>query len=153
VGIDDSDGYVAVTTFPGLVRSVRKDTISTYPGNGAKGIPASEVASEGPFTAEQFVGIKAGSTTGRQLFVYLSRADQAGPAAVTIVSATMRRSAGQPVKVRWVNTTTKTVGPYLLGAVVIPVSPLAPGTKYTVSVRVKDAGRTLSHTWSFTTAA
>jgi hypothetical protein len=153
VGIDNDRGYVAATTFVGMLRTpVSHDTVYTYPGNRTNGIPATEVANEAPFTPQQFVGIKAGRKTGRQLFVYLNRAHQVGQSAVTILSAKMDSSTGRRVNLRWVDTTTKTVGPYLSGAVVIPVRPLAAATKYTVSVRVRDGKGTLTHGWSFTTA-
>lgn len=153
VGIDDSHGYVAATTFPGMLRApTSTDTIFTYPGDNEKNVPSSEVANEAPFTPQQFVGIKAGRTTGRQLFVYLNRAGQVGQAPVTIESASISSARGKQVALRWVSTTAKTIGPYLSGAVLIPVKPLADGTKYTVSVKVKDSAGALSHTWSFTTA-
>lgn len=153
VGIDDSHGYVAVTTFVGMLRRpVSRDTIFTYPANKQKHVPASEVANEVPFTPQQFVGIKRGRKTGRQMFVYLNQAHQVGQAAVTIEAASMKTASGHHVELRWVNTTTKTVGPYLSGAVLIPVKPLAAGTTFTVRVKVKDGKGSLSHAWSFTTA-
>ncbi len=153
VGIDDDHGYVAATTFVGMLRPpVSTDTIFTYPGDNEKNVPASEVADEAPFTPQQFAGIKPGRETGRQMFVYLNRAREPGQAAVTIESASMRSTSGERVSLRWVSTTTKTVGPYLSGAVLIPIKPLSGGTKYTVSVKVKDGKGTLSHTWRFTTA-
>jgi hypothetical protein len=153
IGIDESHSYVAATTFVGMLRApVNHDTIFTYPGNGEREVPATEVANERPFTPQQFVGIKYGRTTGRQMFVYLNTAHTVGQAPVTILAASMKSASGEREPLRWVNTTTKTVGPYLSGAVLIPVTPLSDGTTYSVSVKVKDGKGTLAHTWSFATA-
>jgi hypothetical protein len=152
VGIDDNNGYVSTTTWPGMLRSPpTTDTIYTYPGNKAKGIPASELAAESPFVPQQFVGIRPGRATGRELFVYLNRAHDVGQSPVTIVAAMLKGSNGG-LQLRWVSTTTKSIGPYLAGAIIIPVKPLTADTKYTATVKVKDGKETLSHSWSFTTA-
>jgi hypothetical protein len=152
IGIDESRGYVCATTWPGMLRpAVTTDTIFTYPGNRSRGVPASEDANEEPFVPGQFVGIPEGRTAGRELFVYLNRPGEVGQAPVTILSAKMSSAAG-PVHVRWVSTTTNEIGTYLAGGIVLPVKPLTRGTKYTVSVTIKDGAGELSHRWSFTTA-
>jgi hypothetical protein len=152
IGIDDSNGYVCATTWPGMLRpAVTTDTIFTYPGNRARGVPTSEVANENPFVPGQFVGIPPGRTAGRELFVYLNKAGELGQAPVTIKSVTLSGSSG-PVAVRSVGTTTKEIGPYLAGGILLPVKPLTAGTSYTVSVTVADGTGKLSHAWSFTTA-
>ena len=43
---DDTDGWVCVTTWPGYTRTYAADRVYTYPGDGTKGWPASEIASE-----------------------------------------------------------------------------------------------------------
>ncbi len=53
---------------------------------------------------------------------------------------------------RWVDNTTKTLGPYLSGGIVIPVKPMRPRTKYAATVTIKDGASTLTRSWSFTTA-
>ncbi|MGI8715346.1 MAG: carboxypeptidase-like regulatory domain-containing protein [Solirubrobacteraceae bacterium] len=153
IGIDDGGGLQCATTYPGLLRApVTSDTVFTYPGDGAGGVPTRETAREAPFVPGQFVGIPAGQTTGRELFVYLNQAGRVGQAQVKLLHATL--SQGQhPVTVRWVDNTTKTVGQYLTGAIVIPVSPLRARTTYTASVSLQDRSGTISHSWSFTTAA
>jgi Carboxypeptidase regulatory-like domain len=151
VGIDDSDGYQCVTTYPGLVRApTSTDRISTYPADGAKHVAPSEHARESPFVPGQFVGIPSGRTTGRELFVYLNLAHQTGQAPVQVLSAQLA-ARGHPLALRWVDSQTPTVGRYLPGAILIPVKPLQPRTRYTAAVRVQDRSATLTRRWSFTT--
>jgi hypothetical protein len=151
VGIDDSNGYQCVTTYPGLVRApTNNDRISTYPAAGAEQIAPSEHARESPFVPGQFVGIPNGRTTGRELFVYLNLAHQTGQAPVHVLSAKLA-AGGRPVLLRWVDSQTPTVGRYLPGAILIPVKPLRPRTRYTASVSVQDRSATLTRRWSFTT--
>ncbi len=88
----------------------------------------------------QFVGIRAGRTAGRELFVYLNRAGRTGQASVSVVSATLSRGR-HPVRVRWVDNSTATVGPYLTGAIIIPVRPMKANASYTASVVVRDGSR------------
>jgi carboxypeptidase family protein len=151
VGIDDSDGYQCATTYPGLVRApTTTDRISTYPAAGAQHVAPSEQARESPFVPGQFVGIPSGRTAGRELFVYLNLAHQTGQAPVHVLSAKLT-AQGRPVALRWVDSQTPTVGRYLPGAILIPVNPLAPRTRYTASVSVQDRSATLARRWSFTT--
>jgi len=151
VGIDDSDGFQCATTFPGMVRApTAADQISTYPAAGATGVPPSELAVESPFVPGQFVGIPSGRTAGRELFVYLNLAHQTGQAPVHVLTAGLS-AGGRPVALRWVDSQTATVGRYLAGAILIPVKPLRPGTRYTATVRVQDRSGTLARRWSFKT--
>ncbi len=152
VGIDDGDGLQCVTTSPGTLRAPpRADGLTTYPATGATRVGPAELARESPFTPVQFAGLPASAPTGRELFVYLNRAGQTGQAQVDIVSASLTRS-GHPVAVRWVDNTTRMLGPYLAGGIVIPVSPLLHATTYRASVTVRDGARTLTRSWSFTTS-
>jgi Carboxypeptidase regulatory-like domain len=151
VGIDDSDGYQCVTTYPGLVRApTSTDRISTYPAGGAKHVAPSEQARESPFVPGQFVGIPSGRTAGRELFVYLNLAHQTGQAPVHVLSAKLM-AGGRAVAVRWVDSQTPTLGRYLPGAILIPVRPLRPRTRYTAAVSMQDRSATLTRRWSFTT--
>jgi hypothetical protein len=151
IGIDDSDGYQCTTTWPGMLRApVHHDTIFTYPGNHAKNVPPSENADESPFVPGQFVGIPLGRTAGRELFVYLNQAGATGQASVKILHATLQRGH-HPVAVRWVDNSTKTLGDYLTGGILIPVKPLRRHTAYRVRVVVKDGSGSLAHSWTFTT--
>jgi Carboxypeptidase regulatory-like domain len=152
IGLDDSGGLQCATTYPGLLRTpVNTETVTTYPADGASGVPPRETAREAPFVPGQFVGIPAGRATGRELFVYLNDSGQIGQAQVKVLRATLSRGA-HAVAVRWVDNRTPTVGRYLTGAILIPVKPLRGGSTYEATVAVQDRSGTLTHSWSFTTA-
>jgi hypothetical protein len=151
IGIDDSGGLQCATTYPGLLRApVGSDTVTTYPADGARGIPPREVAREAPFVPGQFVGIPAGRTAGRELFVYLNEAGQTGQAQVKVIRATLSLG-GHAVALRWVDNSTRTVGRYLTGAILLPVRPLRPHATYRATVVVQDRSGTLTRSWGFTT--
>jgi hypothetical protein len=151
VGIDDSGRYQCVTTYPGFVRApTTTDRIYTYPAAGATHVPPSERALESPFVPGQFVGLPAGRTTGRELFVYLNLAHQVGQAPVHVLAARLT-TAGHPVALRHVDSTTPTVGRYLAGAILIPVKPLRHLSRYTATVKLQDRSGTLTRRWSFRT--
>jgi Carboxypeptidase regulatory-like domain len=152
IGLDDGAGLQCATTYPGLLRApVSSDTVTTYPADGARGVPPREVAREAPFVPGQFVGIPAGQAAGRELFVYLNQSGQIGQAQVKVTRATLRLS-GRAVRLRWVDNGTRTVGRYLTGAILIPVQPLRARRTYQATVVVQDRSGTLTHSWSFTTA-
>ena len=135
VGIDDGGGLQCATTYPGLLRAPgrRPTRSSPIPADGTRGVPPSEKAREAPFVPGQFVGIPAGRTTGRDLFVYLNQAGQTGQAQVKVLRATLSVNQ-RPVAIKSVDNSTRTVGQYLTGAILIPVSPLRPRTTYHASV-------------------
>jgi hypothetical protein len=150
-GIDDTGTLQCVVTFPGMVRRWDgADAVTTVPAQGAVGVAPGELARESPFTPVQFVGLPASRRTGRELFVYLNRTGQIGQAPVRITHASLREG-DRTVAVRWVDSSTRTVGPYLAGAIIIPLAPLAPQTTYRASVTVQDGARALTHAWRFTT--
>jgi hypothetical protein len=130
---------------------VSAETVTTYPADGARGVPPREVAREAPFVPGQFVGLPAGRATGRELFVYLNASGQIGQAQVKVVRASLSQGR-HTVDVRWVDNTTRTVGRYLTGAILIPVKPLRGRARYQATVAVQDRAGTLTHSWSFTTA-
>ncbi len=151
VGIDDSRyGWVCTTAWVGMLKTFASDTVSTYPGNGVRGVEPGEDAHEDPFVPGQFVGIPEGTLAGRELFVYLNRAGQVGQAQVKFVSASLS-TRKEKVKIKTVDNSTPTVGPYLAGGIIIPVKPLTPYTKYTARVTLRDGSGTIRHTWHFTT--
>ena len=80
----------------------------TYPGPGAR-IYSREVASEGPFTPGELVGIQAGATTGPYLYVFAF----GGADGLRIASATLRGKRGKKfsrrVKVKVVDGTNPNV--------------------------------------------
>jgi hypothetical protein len=139
VGVDESRNRTCTTTWPGIGAPQQPGgTIITYPGNGTNGFPPSEDASERPFVPGKFVGLPEGTIAGRELFVYeepgeCSALSCAGTTAPSLESATLTGPDGR-VEVRTVAGDTPEVGPYLAGAIVIPVKPLAPDTTYTADV-------------------
>jgi hypothetical protein len=158
VGIDESSGDACVTTWPGMAEpALPTGTVLTYPGNGASGLPPSELAEEKPVTAGQFVGVPNGTLTGRELFVY--EAGALRPVAgrlhglgIWIAAASLSSPAG-PVPVAWVDSSTSQIGTDLAGAIIIPLKPLASETTYTASVALS-GGESIPpviHRWSFTT--
>ena len=158
VGIDESRGVACTTTWPGIGPPLQAGgTVSTYPGDGTSGFPPSEVAGELPFTPNRFVGIREGTITGRDLFVYEDPGECsgifcAGSSAPNLESATLTGPGGR-VEVRTVGGETGEVGSYLTGAIVIPVKPLEPNASYTAEVTLA-ANRGLpaeTHRWSFLT--
>jgi hypothetical protein len=151
-GIDDSAGRQCAVTFPGMLRTPpARDTVHTVPAAGAGGVPTSEIARESPYTPVQFIGLPATTRTGPELFVYLNRTGEVGQAPVTVTGATLNH-AGHAIPVRWVDAATRTLGPDLAGAILIPIVPLAPATRYRATVSVQDGATTLTQAWSFTTA-
>jgi Cysteine-rich secretory protein family len=149
VGIaDDSTGYLCITTWPGYRSGTAKPTVYTYPGDGATGVPFAETASELPFVPGDFVGLPRGTATGFNIMVFAEGI--ANPWRARLVSATVRGPGGK-VAVKTVDRTTPTVGAYLPpgSGLVIPASPLQPGTTYRATVRFAGGS---AHTWRFTTA-
>jgi hypothetical protein len=152
VGIDDSAGYVCVTTFPGLDGPTpAAETVTTYPGNGTTGFITSEDADESPFVPGTFVGIPLGTTAGREIFVYLDEPGEPGPAPVSIEAASLTSPSG-PLAIQSVDNNTPTLGPYLTGGIIIPVQPLPQGVTIDASVTVAGAAGPVTHQWSFMTA-
>jgi hypothetical protein len=152
IGLDDGSGLQCATTYPGLLRTpVSSDTVTTYPADGARDVPPSEVAREAPFVPGQFVAIPPGRATGRELFVYLNEPGQTGQAQVKVVRA-MLSLGGRSIALRWVDNSTRIVGRYLTGAILIPVRPLRGHSTYRATVVVRDRSGTLTDSWSFTTA-
>jgi hypothetical protein len=160
IGIDASRGHVCATTFPGMLAPVAASgTVFTYPGDGTTGLPPAENAQERPFVPGQFVGIPEGTIAGRELFVYEEGNAGSFSHGVSIANATLTGPSG-PVEIRWVDSTTNQVGPFLTGGVILPVKPLAPKTTYTAQVVLNAFGGTfdsvipaVSHQWSFSTGA
>ena len=150
-GIDDTGRLQCAVTFPGMLRSWSgPDAVTTVPARGATDVAPAELAREAPFTPVQFVGLPTSRRTGRELFVYLNRSGRIGQAPVKILHASLR-AGRRAVAVRWIDSTTRTVGPYLAGGILIPLRPLAPRTHYRASVTVQDGARTLTRAWWFTT--
>ena len=158
VGIDESRDRACVTTWPGIGTPGQPGgTVITYPGDGTSGFPPSEQAAESPFVPGKFVEVPEGKIAGREIFVYEERGECSllsclGPNAPEVESATLTGPSG-PVEVRWVGGETSEVGPYLTGAILIPVKPLAANATYTAEVTLAAYGELPAehHHWSFRT--
>jgi hypothetical protein len=69
-GVDDSHGYTCAQTLASRKRPAPAAPVTyTYPGNGTTIYPR-EVASEGPYTPGQLVGIPARTASGPYLYVF-----------------------------------------------------------------------------------
>lgn len=155
MGVNQSQAYLCATTWPGYNRPYPGPSASySYPGNGARGVPYEQQASESPFVPGDFVGLPQGTVTGPHLYVY-------GPwlpggwIKGRVVAASLRGPRG-PVEVRWVDNSTSQVGHYLPrpSGIVIPARPLAPSATYHAHVSlIMDGGSQVQRGWSFTTAA
>ena len=156
VGIDNTENWDCVTTWPGMMRSkAALGTVWTFPGDGTSGVPPAEYANELPLVPGKEVGIEG--LAGRELFVWEEGTTEFGD--LQILNATLTSAKG-PAAVKWVDQTSG-IGGYLTGGIVIPAKPLEPFTAYTASVTLAPtsgefAGITLpqvTHTWTFTTGA
>jgi hypothetical protein len=76
---------------------------------------------------------------------------EVGQAQVRIVRASLA-TGHHRAKLRWVDNSTREIGPYLAGGILIPVKPLRSGSLYHASVTVADGTRMLIDNWSFRTA-
>lgn len=145
VGIDESRDRTCTTTSSVIGAPLQPGgTVITYPGDGTNGFPPAELASELPFVPGKFVGVPEGTIAGGELFVYeepgeCSPLSCAGPTAPNLESATLTGPDGR-VDIRTVGGETPEVGPYLSGAIVIPVKPLAPNAMYTAEVALAPYG-------------
>ncbi len=164
VGTADFGGFSCTTTFPGWTRSAPPSLqIYTYPGPGAAIYP-SEVANEAPFTPGSLVGLKLGTRTGPNLFVFVAAPNQSptdNPA--TLSQATLTGPSGT-VAVATADGNTRipggpssgcpsgTLACYIAsGGFIIPVKPLQGAATYHAHVVVGFAGTETAHDWTFKT--
>ena len=154
VGTAESGRRVCMDISVGAGRQFASDTLFTYPGNGRSGVVTSQtVHGEWPASPGDVVGLPQGRTTGPTIYVF-----SVGPwqyvAPLHLTTAKLRGPHG-PVTIRVVDPAVHPkIKPYVApGAYfLIPVSPLAPHTRYTATVTVTGNGDTQTKTWSFTTA-
>lgn len=131
-GAADSEGFGCVEIELGTQRpGPAAVTAYTFPGNHRRGVPVSQHADEMPETPAQAVGLGK-KTTGPNLLVYFDGPWSNGSRAL-ISSATMNSSRGS-VALRWIDNSSSNLLPPT-GGILVPVSKLAPGTTYRVSVR------------------
>lgn len=154
IGIDDTDGYVCATTWPGYARRSAANVIYSYPGDRTSGWTPRQTARERPFVPGDFVKLPQGTETGLHLFVFadgpwLSSGD--GP---RLRSVSLTGPDG-PVEVRSVDRASPKVGKYLPpgAAILIPVKPLRTNSAYTASVTLANGSASLARTWTFRTGA
>jgi hypothetical protein len=153
MGASENGGYGCATTLASQNRPAPPaDVTYTYPGDGRTGWPPAQIASEGPYTPGEEVGIPAGTQTGPYLYVMFDGPDLIPSGEdVASVSGTLTGPAG-PVDVAVANSNTPGLEGYLpTGMEVIPRAPLTAFTTYTASVSATIEGRQFIHQWSFTT--
>lgn len=153
VGAFESGRRVCVSIALGGGRQLADDRLFTYPGGGRTGVPTSQIVhGEWPHAPGDVVGLPQGTTTGPTIYVFSAGPWQfAGPLRLT--AASLRGPRG-PVAIRVVDPRTHpAIAPYVAPGVffLIPVSPLAPGTRYNASVTVAGNGDTQTRAWSFRT--
>ncbi|MCW2996080.1 MAG: hypothetical protein JWQ18_3575, partial [Conexibacter sp.] len=159
MGAAETEGYGCATTLASRARPAPAQQITyTYPGDGARDWPVSQVANEGPYTPGQQVGIPAGTRTGPYLYVSFDGPALNPGASAQATGATLTGPAGAAVPVAIADNTTPGLEPYLpTGMEVIPRAALTPGTTYVASVTATvtpfggGAGIPFSYGWSFTT--
>jgi hypothetical protein len=152
MGADESQGRTCATTWPGYTRAdPATPTAYSYPGNGVSGVVPSETAFESPFVPGDFVGLPAGTTTGRHLLAFLSGPGSTDSAEVA--SAALNGPAG-PVALKVLDSTNSEVGSYMpqASAFLIPVQPLQPMSAYEATVNWAESGTpVLTQKFSFST--
>jgi hypothetical protein len=132
IGGADSAGFGCVEIELGTLRPAPAQVRAySYPGNGRRGVPASQRASELPQTPAQTLGLGT-RATGPNLLVYFDGPWSNGSRAQ--VSAARLASGRESVPLRWLdNTTSNLLAP--TGAIIVPARPLRAGTKYRVSLQ------------------
>jgi hypothetical protein len=130
-GAADSDGFGCVEIELGTLRPPAATVIAySYPGNHKNGVPFSERAAEQPETPGQALGLGK-RATGPNMFVYFDGPWTNG-SRTRLTSATLSSSHGG-VALRWLdNTSSDLLAP--TGAILVPVAPLRPATRYRVHV-------------------
>ena len=156
VGIAMTGSYTCITTWPGYDLNRYRGTrerVYTYPGNRTAGVSPQLTANEIPFTPGRFFGLPVGSPTGPAMFAYA--VGPWDPWTVSVVAVTLTGPRGA-VAMKSMDRLTKGIGEYLPpgAALLMPVVPLSPQARYTATIRLRNsAGRTVTHTWSFTTSS
>ena len=131
-GASDSEGFGCVEIELGTLRAAPAAVKAySFPGNHRRGVAVSQRAEELPESPAQTVGLGK-KTTGPNLFVYFDGPWTNGSRA-ELESATLSSSRGS-VALRWIDNASSNLLPPT-GAILVPVTPLRPGTTYRVSVR------------------
>lgn len=139
-GAADAYDHDCVTTLLGDTRAAPASSVAySYPGNGRTGVAPSEFADELPTTPAAELGL-GNRVTGPNLFVYFD-GPWANGAPAQVTAATLTGTQGV-VAIRYLDNTTAggLPGIYPTGAILVPVKPLRPGTKYQVAVTATISG-------------
>jgi hypothetical protein len=153
MGVGLYRGWTCATTLPGYGRGrARRNVVYAYP-SAAEPVRRREHADEFPFTPQRFVGIDPKQVTGPYLYVFADGPWLRARRQPRIAAASLRGPKGE-VEVRFVDSSSPDVGPYLPrgSGLVIPVHPLARRTAYSASVTLASRRVRVTHTWSFVTA-
>jgi hypothetical protein len=145
MGAAENDDRNCATTWPGYKRPDPGSlTAYSYPGDGVTGVVPTERAGESPFVPGDFVGLPAGTATGRYLLAYLAGVSASNASEVT-ATASLSNAAG-PVELRVIDSANPQVGPYMPrpSAFLIPVQPLQPLTGYEAVVHWAVGGAPLT---------
>jgi hypothetical protein len=146
--------YTCALTRPGWTRHAPAvDTFYSYPGAGTT-YPFAEAGAEDPTTPGASVGIPNGTLSGPNILVFWDGPARGTPQALTsLVAGSVTGPSGPvPAKIVGVATAGAQVEPG--DGFIIPIKPLVPSTRYTVSFTFQsdDGSRSLSKTIVFTTA-
>jgi hypothetical protein len=158
MGAAETQGFGCATTLASRARPAPAQSITyTYPGDGVQGWVTAQVASEGPYTPGEQVGIAAGTRTGPYLYVSFDGPTLGLFSTAQATGATLTGPDG-PVAVLTADNTTPGLTNYLpTGMEVIPRDALKPASTYTASVSATvtpfggGAAIPFTHAWSFTT--
>jgi hypothetical protein len=152
MGASEIGGFGCATTLASRERPApATDVVYTYPADNTSDWFAAQTAAEGPYTPGEQVGVAAGTKTGPYLYAFF---DGPGLNAFSVASGatgTLTAPSG-PVAIKLVDNTTQGLENYLPpGAMMIPVAPLAPFTRYVASISATVGGRAFKRDWAFTT--
>ena len=154
IGAYESGRRTCVEIVLGGGRQIPSDTIYAYPGPNRTGVPSSQVVrNEWPASPGDVVGLPQGRTTGPTIYIFAAGPWQYQQQAPTLKDAKLTGPKG-PVPIRVVIPDEHAkIKIYVAPGVffLIPVSPLAPGTRYTATVTVTGNGDSQTKTWSFRT--
>lgn len=153
MGADESHDHSCATTWPGYSRPAPESlTAYSYPGDGVNGVIPGERAEESPFVPGDFVGLPAGSETGRYLLAYLAGAEVEYLARVSTASL---NGPDGPVELKVVDSTDPNVGSYMPhpSAFLIPAQPLQSNAHYEAVVVWEGEAPLIEQRFGFTTGS
>jgi hypothetical protein len=160
MGADETDGFGCATTFSSRNRAAPPaDVVYTYPGDSTGGWYTDEVASEGPYSPGEAVGIPRGTRTGIYLLAFPDGPGLDPNAKAAVTCAALVGPDGPLDVVATDNSHPKLNGFLPTEVVVIPRSPLRTNATYAVAIAAIvtpiDGGspRAFVRRWSFRTGS